>query len=655
MVSETGEQTVNFSWNYLPSSTSGYNHSLYPNLRIPFQPTYNDEESQRHLIILRPCRPLTRTGIRNIEISPISPELTCSKYQLSTSYFTPHSRTRTRRRMKVQLLILALLALVFGQNNGTTNGTTTTNGTDYHYASFVNDNYVLNFALTLENFEAAMYARAVSSFNSSSFTAAGLNSTTYSYIQTLASQEAAHASAINYTLTSRGYPSVQPCVYNFPQGIYNNVRSFLSFAARVEQIGVSAYVGAVPYISDPAILEYAATIATVEARHSAYLYALDGQSPFPNGTEPSLTPTAVYNSVRAYLGNCPATVLNTSYNGTVRVNSSEPVFPQYANVTRQLNSTYAASTPNSVNISDAARLNDDRILNLALSVETFCTYFYNTSLFGGPINASAFTAAGYNGDALYNYYVTIYQQEVAHVQALRMVLSSRGSTYVQPCNYTFPATVRIVTEFIRLSQIFELVGVRAYDGTISLISESSLAATAAAVEGRHSAFVYNLTGLSPFPNVTDTPATPAEVIAAVSRVVVGEFSLLNQITPYISSCPTPNVEAISNQSISTLNLTLPTNLDYFNQFNQTLANTTPSGAAVIIPVANATNSSGTNGSRTNSNGSGSTNSVSTPVGSVDSASETFTTNGNSGGSMSGDATVLTGAIFLSVSVAAMTL
>lgn len=64
--------------------------------------------------------------------------------------------------MKVQLLILALLALVFGQNNGTTNGTTTTNGTDYHYASFVNDNYVLNFALTLENFEAAMYARAVS-------------------------------------------------------------------------------------------------------------------------------------------------------------------------------------------------------------------------------------------------------------------------------------------------------------------------------------------------------------------------------------------------------------------------------------------------------------------------------------------------------------
>lgn len=149
-----------------------------------------------------------------------------------------------------------------------------------------------------------------------------------------------------------------------PQGIYNNVRSFLSFAARVEQIGVSAYVGAVPYISDPAILEYAATIATVEARHSAYLYALDGQSPFPNGTEPSLTPTAVYNSVRAYLGNCPATVLNTSYNGTVRVNSSEPVFPQYANVTRQLNSTYAASTPNSVNISDAARVSCIIILEI---------------------------------------------------------------------------------------------------------------------------------------------------------------------------------------------------------------------------------------------------------------------------------------------------
>ncbi len=58
--------------------------------------------------------------------------------------------------------------------------------------------------------------------------------------------------------------------------------------------GVSAYQGAAQFLIDEdELLTAALTIHGVEARHAAYLNGLQGESPFPDAVNPTLTPDEV--------------------------------------------------------------------------------------------------------------------------------------------------------------------------------------------------------------------------------------------------------------------------------------------------------------------------------------------------------------------------
>jgi len=57
---------------------------------------------------------------------------------------------------------------------------------------------------------------------------------------------------------------------------------FLEMAAQIEDVGVSAYAGAAPYIENDAVLVPALGIHSVEARHASYLRTLNGDTNFPN-------------------------------------------------------------------------------------------------------------------------------------------------------------------------------------------------------------------------------------------------------------------------------------------------------------------------------------------------------------------------------------
>lgn len=56
---------------------------------------------------------------------------------------------------------------------------------------------------------------------------------------------------------------------------------------------MAAYAGVAPQIADPELLAAAASIHTVEGRHSAYLNWRNETSPFPEAFDSPLTPSDV--------------------------------------------------------------------------------------------------------------------------------------------------------------------------------------------------------------------------------------------------------------------------------------------------------------------------------------------------------------------------
>ncbi|EEB87615.1 hypothetical protein MPER_14982, partial [Moniliophthora perniciosa FA553] len=62
----------------------------------------------------------------------------------------------------------------------------------------------------------------------------------------------------------------------------------------VENLGVAAYLGAAPLVTDPIVLEAAGSILTVEARHQTVLNVLSGQgTAIPNAFDIAFSPSEV--------------------------------------------------------------------------------------------------------------------------------------------------------------------------------------------------------------------------------------------------------------------------------------------------------------------------------------------------------------------------
>jgi hypothetical protein len=169
--------------------------------------------------------------------------------------------------------------------------------------SAANDLQLLNYALTLEYLEATFYTQGLARFSpadfqSSSFyqalqTASGVTGTPplsgetgtglvqdiYAFLSIIRNHEQAHVRVLSSTIRSLGGTPISAPRFQFP---YNNVDEFIALAATLENTGVAAYNGALPMISSPALITAGATIATVEARHAAYLNRLRGMNPFPD-------------------------------------------------------------------------------------------------------------------------------------------------------------------------------------------------------------------------------------------------------------------------------------------------------------------------------------------------------------------------------------
>jgi hypothetical protein len=149
---------------------------------------------------------------------------------------------------------------------------------------------ILNFALNLEYLEAEFYTVATTGKTIDqvgvSITGTGTqgaatggkmvnlaNSSfpTAAIAMEIAEDERSHVTLLQQALTAAGaQPIAQPAINLNALGIgFGSLAEFLTLARAFEDVGVTAYAGAAPLISDKGVLGYAARILAAEAEHVA--------------------------------------------------------------------------------------------------------------------------------------------------------------------------------------------------------------------------------------------------------------------------------------------------------------------------------------------------------------------------------------------------
>jgi hypothetical protein len=150
---------------------------------------------------------------------------------------------------------------------------------------------VLNYALTLEHLEYAFYRDGLQEFTAEDFSATGYADNVYDFFGIIRDHELEHVETLMSVIGDLGGEPVEEAEYDFG---YSDLAGFIGVAQVLENTGVSAYQGAAQFLIDEdELLTAALTIHGVEARHAAYLNGLQGESPFPEAVNPTLTPDEV--------------------------------------------------------------------------------------------------------------------------------------------------------------------------------------------------------------------------------------------------------------------------------------------------------------------------------------------------------------------------
>ena len=157
-------------------------------------------------------------------------------------------------------------------------------------------------ALTLEHLEAAFYQQGFAKFPESDFAALGLTPQQIKDLKQIGDTESQHVGLLQSSLAQAGVKPVQACTYNFG---FTDAKGMVGTAAVLENVGVSAYLGAAPLLADPKILGTAGSILTVEARHQSSIRVFGQQEAVPQAFDAPLGPRAVFSLAAPFIQECP--------------------------------------------------------------------------------------------------------------------------------------------------------------------------------------------------------------------------------------------------------------------------------------------------------------------------------------------------------------
>jgi rubrerythrin len=151
--------------------------------------------------------------------------------------------------------------------------------------SRLGDAEILNFALEMEELQAALYAQALQH--------AGLTGELAQYARVVGGHERAHVAFLRQTLGSRAKPAP---AFDFGEAVTDPDR-FVVAARVLEDLGVAALDGQAASLTKPS-LAAVATIVSVEARHAAWIRDLAGELPAPTPANPSEGAARVLAAIR---------------------------------------------------------------------------------------------------------------------------------------------------------------------------------------------------------------------------------------------------------------------------------------------------------------------------------------------------------------------
>ena len=180
------------------------------------------------------------------------------------------SRNKSSRRSLMKWGIFGLGGIAIASIPGVLNAQPMSRGKTLTFNA--NDIGILNFALLLEELEAAFYVAVV---NSGKIT----NSKEMDYMRYLGGQEAAHVTFLRSVLANQVLFATQDLSFNSStlNNLLSSRDSILNTAVTLEDVGVHAYNGAGPSLTNPTFLLAAGSIVSVEARHAAGVRALLGR------------------------------------------------------------------------------------------------------------------------------------------------------------------------------------------------------------------------------------------------------------------------------------------------------------------------------------------------------------------------------------------
>ncbi|KAK8065340.1 Protein rds1 [Apiospora hydei] len=181
---------------------------------------------------------------------------------------------------------------------------------------------ILQFALTLEWLEGTFYQQGFAKFKDSEFAALGLNTAQIADLKQVGQTELEHVGLLQSAIAQAGVKPVQPCEYDFG---FTDAKGMVGTAAVLENVGVSAYLGAAPLLSDPKILATAGSILTIEARHQTFIRGAAGATAIPQALDTPLGPKAVFSLAAPFIKSCPdgSNLILTAF-PTLKMTSAAP-------------------------------------------------------------------------------------------------------------------------------------------------------------------------------------------------------------------------------------------------------------------------------------------------------------------------------------------